>query len=423
MENTLLPADCYLVVNKTILTEYDKKILISLYEPILGAMPISLYLTLWNDLDESELFSRNLTHHHLMSLLRCDLKTIKRSREALEGLGLIKSYVKTGNINEYLYEIFSPLLPNDFFNHPILNVVLYNNVGETEYNRLKSYYQKPRIDLKSYEEITKKMDDVYVSSKFEVEDEVLERTTSLINVSDRIDFDLIISSMPKGLLNERAFSKKVKELINLLSFIYNMDTLKMIEIIRTVINDYGMIDKTNLRIACRKYYSFNNNALPTLVYRQQPEYLKSPEGDSSMRGKIIAMFENTSPYDFLKSKNKGINPTSKELKMLESLLIDMEMPPAVVNVLIDYVLRKNNNKLTNAYVETIAAQWSRAGLKNAKDAMLFAEKEHKKMMKKSNVVEKKKMEKEPVWFNKNIDKEQISEEEQEELQNLLKEFK
>ena len=101
----------------------------------------------------------------------------------------------------------------------------------------------------------------------------------------------------------------------------------------------------------------------------------------------------------------------------------MEMPPAVVNVLIDYVLRKNNNKLTNAYVETIAAQWGRAGLKNAKDAMAFAEKEHKKMLKKSTSVVKKKIEKEPVWFNKNIDKEQISEDEQKELQDLLKEFK
>lgn len=423
MNNSLLPADCYLVVNKTILTEYDKKILIALYEPILGAMPVSLYLTLWNDLQLAELFSRNLTHHHLMSILRCDLKTIKKSREALEALGLLKTFVKKGNVNEYIYELFSPLLPSEFFNHPILNVVLYNNVGEVEYDRLKTFYQKPKVDTRDYQEITKMLDDVYDSSKFVVTNEVLERTTSSISVSDRIDFDLLVSSMPNGLLNERALNKRIKELINLLSFIYNIDTLKMVEIIRTVINDYGMIDKTNLRIACRKYYSFNNNALPTLVYRQQPEYLKSPEGDNSMRGKIIAMFENTSPYDFLKSKNKGVNPTSKELKLLESLLIDMEMPPAVVNVLIDYVLRKNNNRLTNAYVETIAAQWSRAGLKNAKDAMAFAEKEHKKMLKKSTSVVKKKIEKEPVWFNKNIDKEQISEDEQKELQDLLKEFK
>ena len=50
----------------------------------------------------------------------------------------------------------------------------------------------------------------------------------------------------------------------------------------------------------------------------------------------------------------------------------------MVNVLIDYVLKKNNNKLNNAFVETIAGQWKRLGIETAKDAMEVAEKEHKK---------------------------------------------
>ena len=49
----LLPADNYVVVNKTILTDNDKVNLINLYEPIIGPLPISLYLTLWSDLDRS----------------------------------------------------------------------------------------------------------------------------------------------------------------------------------------------------------------------------------------------------------------------------------------------------------------------------------------------------------------------------------
>ena len=47
MENvTLLPADRYLVVNKSLLTEQDKKYLIAFYEPIIGPLAVSLYLTL-----------------------------------------------------------------------------------------------------------------------------------------------------------------------------------------------------------------------------------------------------------------------------------------------------------------------------------------------------------------------------------------
>jgi len=102
--------------------------------------------------------------------------------------------------------------------------------------------------------------------------------------------------------------------------------------------------------------------------------------------------------------------------------VDLELTPAVVNVLLDYCLRKNNNKLTVNYVETVAAQWKRADLKTAEEAMLFAEKEHKKSLKKATEKEKTKAI-EPAWFNENIEKKEVSEQEAEELKELLKEFK
>ena len=103
------------------------------------------------------------------------------------------------------------------------------------------------------------------------------------------------------------------------------------------------------------------------------------------------------------------------------LMIDLEMPPAVVNVLLDYVLRKNNNRLSTSYIEAIAGQWKRAGLKTAVDAMEFAEKENKRLSKKMDPV--KTNTDEPVWFNKTQEKEDMTEEEQKELENLFKEFK
>ena len=195
----------------------------------------------------------------------------------------------------------------------------------------------------------------------------------------------------------------------------------MIELIRSVLNEFGMIDKNNLRLAARKIYQFNNNALPTLIYRSQPEYLKSPAGDNSMRGKIIQMFENINPVDFLRKKYKGVKPTSRDIKIIETLVIDLQMTPAVVNVLLDYVLRKNNNRLSQAYIETIAGQWKRAGLKTAAEAMDFAEKENKRMSKKIAV--EPKSDKEPVWFNTINEKEELTSEEQKELETLFEEFK
>ena len=351
---TLLPADQYLVVNKTILTEIDRKNVVSLYEPIIGSTAVSLYLTLWRDLDRLEFVSVDYTHHHLMTLLKINLDAIKLARETLEAVGLLRTYLQQGEVNHYIYELYSPLNAKEFFNHPILNVVLYNNIGKYEYDLLKKEYQTFKIDTKEYEEITRKFDYTFKSSSESGSFDVIGREVLPLTMQDQVDFDLILSSLPKGLLTERNFGKRMRELVNNLAFIYQLDTLKVCEILRLTINEKGSIDKEELRRQTRKYYQYNHHGkLPTLIYRVQPDYLKSPLGDQSKRGRIIDVFENTTPYDFLKSKYKGVNPTSRDLKLLESLLVDLNLKPAVVNVLIDYTLKKNGNKLYSSFVETI----------------------------------------------------------------------
>ena len=426
MENiSFLPADKYMVINKTVLTELDRKNLVNLYEPIIGSLAVSLYLTLWRDLERYNFISIEYTHHHLMTILKSNLEDIKQARITLEGIGLIRTYLEESEPNNYIYELYSPLNAKEFFANPIFSVVLYNNIGSYEFDLLKKENQVMKFDLHNFKDITANFDDVYTSSSSVLTFEAMGPNTLPLTMRDQVDFDTIISSLPKNLVSERAFNKKVKELINSLALIYEIDTLKMIEIIRMTINEKGFIDKESLRIQTRKYYQFNHQGkLPTLIYRTQPTYLKSPSGDTSKRGKIIEVFENTSPYDFLVAKYKGSNPTSRDLKLLELLLIDIGLSPAVTNVLVDYVLKKNNNKLNNNYIETIAGQWKRLGIKTAKEAMEVAEKEHKKYTKKlaktSNQSNEKKM---PVWFNEKIEKEQMSKEEEEDLQNILEKYK
>ncbi len=421
MSYSILPADRYKVINKSFITDVDRQNLMTFYSPIVGPLAISLYLFLWQDLNSNKEESEYLLHHHLLSSLKCSAKNLKEARESLEAVGLMKSFVKEDNVLIYIYELYSPLTANEFLNHPILNVVFYNNMGEEEYNKIVKKYQKKKEDYTGFIEITKNLDDVYKSITFSSVNDIKERIEGNIKLTSKIDYELIINSIPKDSLSERAFNKKVRDLIDNLSFIYNVDTLKMIEYIRMSLNEFGLIDKNELRNVVKKYYQLSSNSLPTIVYRTQPEYLKKASGDTSLRAQIIAMFESISPYDFLKNKNKGASPTAKDLKLVESLLLDLELTPAVVNVLLDYCLRKNNNKLTNNYVETVAAQWKRADLKTAEEAMNFAEKEHKKSLKKAPEKIKENVTA-PAWFNKNIEKNEVSNEEKEELENLLREF-
>ena len=422
-EITLLPADNYVVVNKTILTDNDKVNLINLYEPIVGPLAISLYLTLWSDLDRTLTFSDSYNHHHLMTFLKSNLNDIKGARSALEALGLIKTYYKEGdNINYYIYELYSPISAYEFFNHPILNIVLYNNLGVNEYNNLIKSYKKVNFKYDDYKDISSKLNDTFKSSAYNNfnNENIKNKNSNKPKLDNLIDFDVLKESIPNKVLGNNAFNKKTKELINNLAFIYNLDTLKVSEILRLTIDENGLINKDLFIKEVRKYYEYNNGgSLPTIIYRTQPEHLKSPEGDLSSAGKMVYIFENTTPYDFLKSKYKNNNPTPRDLKLLEYLALELNMPPAVINVLIDYVLRISDNKLNKAYVETIAGQWTRLGIKTAREAMNQAKKEYKKKPKK----EINKSVKLPTWFDNEQKDINVSEEEKKEIEALLKEFK
>ena len=426
MKNSLLPADTYTIINQTILTEVDKKIIISLYEPIIGPIAVSLYLTFWADLDKLEIMSKDFTHHHLMTILKSKLTDIENARKSLEAVGLLKSYIKRNdNINEYLYELYSPLSASEFLNHPVLSILLLNNIGENEYNIILNNYKKHNFNKNDYEEITSSMNETFKSVNENVFEENIRNTKKLgINIASSIDFELLESTLPKGLVTSKTFNKKTKDLINQLAFIYNIDSVKMSEIIRLVIDEYGIINKDKLRSATRKNYEYNNNgSLPTIVYRTQPEYLKSPSGDLSNRGKMIHVFENTKPYDFLKSRNKGIKPTSRDLKILEHIAVDFDLPPGVVNVLVDYALLVNNGKLNNAYMEAIASTWSRKGIKTVEDAMNLAEKGHKKNVKVVKETKNNVNINVPAWMDKDNKSEEMSEEELKELETMFEEFR
>ncbi len=415
----LLPADIYTVINKTVLNDKDRGNLITFYMPIIGSLPVTLYLTLWRDLNRAEIMSIDLTHHHLMSILKTDLDLIKKARESLEAVGLLKTYVKCGDVNKYVYELYSPLSASEFLNHPVLNVVLYNNIGKTEYDLLRREYQALKLNLNEYDDITKMMNMVFKSSTYIDKVDIKERKCLGVSVDDVIDFDTLISMMPKGIINDKTFNKRNKELINNLAFIYNIDTVKMGEIIRLVLEENGKINSVELRKSVQKYYQYNYGKLPTLVYRTQPDYLKSPVGDNSNKAKIVYVFENTTPYDFLKSKNKGSKPTDRDLKLIEDLIIEVGLKPGVVNVIVDYTLKKNNNKLNKTFMEAIAGQLKRNGVETALDALESIQKEQKKIIKKVSGTVKKISNKEPVWFNETIKKETPTEEESKELEDLF----
>lgn len=403
-----LPADTFLVTNKTVLSNNDLSILLNLYQPLVGNDSISFYYTLWSYLDKAELMSNEWTHHHLLKSMQITINEIDDARVKLEAIGLLKTYLKKGNVNNYIYELYSPMSASEFINNPLLATALYNAVGKLEYENLINFYKIPNLNLRGYEDITKKFSDVFIFNSAGIHDNLIydlrKSRYRNLEIISKIDINTILSLIPEDLLNHKSINKDMKEYIYNISFIYNYDNDAMVSLIRNSINDMHKIDKKLLRDNADKYYSFDNlGKLPSLIYKNQPEYLRKNITDDSNRSRMIHMFEVTSPYDFISSKYKNSNPSSTDLKIIAHLLLDLNLKPGVVNVLVDYVLKINNNRLTKSYVDTIASQWSRSNIETVEAAMKFAEEEYKKRNNKKVIKNTIKVEKKPDWFNQNIE--------------------
>lgn len=428
MNASILPADTFVIINKTCLTEYDKKLILNLYQPIIGGLATTLYFTFWSYLDKSEIFSLEWTHHHLMTSTQLNLDTIVSVREKLEGIGLLKTYYKKNSVNNYIYELYSPLNAYEFFNNPILSTTLLSNVGKIEFQKLLDYYKLPNFNLTEYENITCSFSDVFDSvsnPNLDYYDNLKGINKNSLDIKDSINLSEMLSLIPDELVNKRTITKDIRQILLKLAFIYNFTNEEMTEIIMNSINLEHKIDSELLKNNAEKYYKFEHSGtLPTLIYKKQPEYLRKNITDTSKKSKLIYQFENISPYDFLTSKNGGIKPSSADLNIVSYLMVDLNMLPGVVNVLIDYVLKINDNKLNRAFIESIASQWLRHNIKTVEDAMNIAEREYKRRNKVvENKVQTKKEVKKPKWFDQNINASEASLEEQEAMEKLLSEFK
>ena len=414
-----LAADTFIVTNKTVLSNNDLSILLNLYQPLVGNEAISFYYTLWSYLDKTGSISNEWTHHHLLKNMQITISEIDDARVKLEAIGLLKTYKKEGNINSYIYEMYSPMSASEFINNPVLATALYNAIGKLEYEKIISFYKIPALNLRDYEDITKRFSDVFGFYNGTINDNLIydlrKSRYRHIEILSKIELNTILSLIPDELLNKKTINKSLKEYIYNIAYIYNYDNDDMVSLIRNSINDMHRLDKKLLRENAEKYYSFENlGKLPSLIYKNQPEYLRKKINDDSNRSKMIYMFETTSPYDFINSKYKKGSPTATDLKLIAHLLLDLELKPGVVNVLIDYVLKINNNRLVKSYVDTIASQWSRANIETVEAAMDFAEQEYKRMRKsnnKNNSVKVIKKEEKPDWFNQSIEENTASLEE------------
>lgn len=386
----LQAVDSYQVKASGILTGADRKIITMLYQPLMGAECLALYQTLFTEVEENRLWSEAHSHVQLLNMLDISLKALFEARLKLEGLGLLKSYVKTENDQRfYVYEILPPLSPEKFFSDGLLNIYLYSKIGNAQFQRLRRFFADEAFETDTYSEITRSFQDVFepfkggASAAEPVSNQVLVDKVAAkeIEFDDAsFDFHLFLSWLSPGMITREKITKEVRQTILKLHGIYQVSEKDMPSYLYRSLDSNGEIDIVYLRKIVREGYTIENGAPPKLQMKHETSIKEEPEVKETLNDEeaLQVYLESITPFQLLVDISDGAVPAETDLRVVEEVMNQQNLPVPVMNVLIEYVLLRLDRKLSKNYMMTIAAHWKRKNVKTAKEAMDLAWQEHEK---------------------------------------------
>lgn len=423
--NEVQPIDGFFAVLNGMIHDHDRKVITFLYQPLMGVVCTNLYTTLAYLVEESRLWSEEWNHYQLMELLGLNLDDIYQARLKLEGMGLLKTFIKEAPDHRmYIYELQPPLSAEQFFTDGMLNIYLYQKLGQTNFLKLKRTFSESVMNKEEYSEVTRSFQDVYTSMSvqalrnFEGQEASLpeankkyihrEKTEPIHISPDSFNFDLLFSGLTTAMVPRKSFTATVKDTITKLSFLYSINEMDMQKVVLSSMTADDKIDLDELRKAARDWYQMENeDQLPQLVNRRQPVMHRASDGAGTTKeSKLIFYLETTSPRQVLIDLSEGAQPAMSDLTAVEEIMLGQQIEPGVMNVLIHYVMLKTDMKLSKNYMEKIASHWARKKIKTVKEAMDLAKNEHRQYQtwaseKKDRSQTRKKpirTEKLPDWF-------------------------
>ena len=409
----ILSENDYLEVRlNSLIADYDVDTLSNLYQPIVGYSALAVYFSLWTEAKNQKI-TRICSHNQLLNRLQMAPGDFITARKHLEAVGLLKTVLeKNSNSRIYHYNLYAPKTPYSFFDDTLLFGMLIKALGEVDANRFKTIYQYQNEEQNG-EDITSSFLDVFrpdfddpAFEKAITKDNAIGRRSGKIN--SEFNYDLFFSHLSDiSQIKSDAFTKKDMKESERLSTLNGIGEEEAAAMVVSVYDPYAgkgkHIDFVELTKVFQEHADYS--------YLLSKKINKNPNlvsGSTELAGKINIM-ETYSPKKFLALLQNGSQPAISDLKIVDDLSKNFHLPNPVINVLVDYVLSKNNNILSRPLCEKIGASLAREGVTTTIDAMNYLTRVMKKTTKKatsnrseqieekSNITANKKEEKPVNW--------------------------
>lgn len=415
----LQPVDTFTIKLSHPFSDYDRQLLTLFYQPLIGPDAMSLFMSLWADAEREKEYEFN--HYYLMNLLTMPLAKVFEARISLEAIGLLRTYCKQVDLDRaFCYELLPPMDAKSFFDDPLLSTFLFSKIGEQAYRSLRGRFMVDDLMDDQYKEISRTFLDVFKPIRYsaaegiEVEGQMSGRSepSGIPFAYSDFDFNLFRSGLSEQMVPKSSLSSVSKEFIEKLAFLYSLSPLDMQKVVMMAFDENTMkITEDRLRKSAVDFYKTNISQRPPVLEKvftkPAPTSIEEPQ---SREDQFIFYMENISPREMLKDYTKK-EPLPVDIELAERLVTVHGFPVGVVNVLLHYVIIRNDGKITRNYAERIASHWANKKISTAKEAMEISRKEHDQYIKWQNEGSKKRStsrkptreEKVPEWFYKTDD--------------------
>lgn len=368
-----------------------------LYYPLLGTEAFILYQTFLAIGTRNQKIRNHLLIEKISGLSK---EMLIKSRNILEQYLLVKTFYNAIE-NSYIYQVYMPKLGSDFLRHEVFGRLYLKKMGKQVYEFTKLSFAHEIDSKENFQEITMPFENILKETWEDKEEERFQKlkpNEELISGSSEIplsfNFDKFLTGYSLTLFPNSCRTQKNLQLIGELATIHGISESDM-----------------------RKYVSQSMDLKDNTL---NEERLKRKVRSAKRSIEVSMNKENPyglPPVVFMKQKQHGVDVSKGDKYLIETLITDFKMKPEVVNVLIEYVLEKTNQKFTKSYVEKIASEWVRLRIDTSEKAM-----EHIKNEKpKQNKIKKAEL---PEWFDhpESIEREDkmVDEKELEEMMKRLR---
>lgn len=335
-----------------------------LYQPIIGSDAFSLYTTL------TTLPSKiTHTHHLLIQTFDFSMKELVEARYRLEAAGLLDVYASDARLT---YGLKKPLSAIKFFSDGIMSAFLYVKLGPKDFAALKQLLIPDTNKLEGIN-ISKRFDEIFDIKALArvpqgLASQIGDETKIGVELSAHFDQSTFVSILNKKGISREIITQHLLTTLNELAFLYKLDVHELARLVFDSADPAGIVDFPKMKSLARTQFQLMSKGEHVqVVVKNEKNELNEQFVKKDQEG-VIAFLEQN-PIDFLRFKSGGKPPVPADIKLIEWLYLDQQMPPGVVNVLVDYVLNYTDGSLPKQLVEKIAGQWQRQNINTVQAAM------------------------------------------------------